>query len=228
MKTDKLNVDAVIFDLDGTIIDSMKVYYMIVDTTLDRVGLPGVSRDLMREAAKDGDFKWSMLLPENLDGRKRDVLRQIMAVSREVYTPLFERHLTLLPGAEAAVQELHSRGFKLGIVTSTPRSSLDFKLGYLNSTRPLFESIIASDDTPDIKPSPIPILECCRQLRVRPENSIYVGDFRTDIQAGKAAGTWTIGVLTGFDNHDALDREGPDRIVDSICDLVNVLEAISK
>jgi phosphoglycolate phosphatase len=85
------------------------------------------------------------------------------------------------------------------------------------------EVIIAADDAPRKKPAPDPLLECSKRLGILPERCMYVGDARTDIQAGKAAGMKTVGVLTGFDDHKALSRENPDAVIDSIADLKDIL-----
>ena len=83
--------------------------------------------------------------------------------------------------------------------------------------------VIAADDVPRKKPAADPLLECCQRLGVRAEDSVYVGDSRTDVQAGIAAGMKTVAVLTGFDLKDALIRENPDAVIDSIADLKDIL-----
>jgi phosphoglycolate phosphatase-like HAD superfamily hydrolase len=88
----------------------------------------------------------------------------------------------------------------------------------------LFKVIITSDDVPNRKPDPDPLIECARRLDVKPNKCVYVGDTRTDIKAGKSAGMKTIGVLTGFDDYDMLANEGPDAIIDSIRNLLEVIE----
>jgi phosphoglycolate phosphatase-like HAD superfamily hydrolase len=88
----------------------------------------------------------------------------------------------------------------------------------------LFEVIITSDDVPNRKPDPDPLLECARRFDVNPSKCVYVGDTRTDMKAGKAAGMKTVAVLTGFDDYDMLAKESPDAIIDSIRNLLEVIE----
>lgn len=88
----------------------------------------------------------------------------------------------------------------------------------------LFEVIITSDDIEKRKPAPDPLLACAQRLRVQSSKCVYVGDTRIDMKAGKAAGMKTVGVLTGFDNYDMLANEDPDAIINSIRNLVEVLE----
>ncbi|NIS52904.1 MAG: HAD family hydrolase [Phycisphaerae bacterium] len=88
----------------------------------------------------------------------------------------------------------------------------------------LFEVIITSDDVEKRKPAPDPLITCAQQLDIKPGNCVYVGDTTTDIKAGKAAGMLTIGVLTGFDEYEALEKEKPDAIVENIQNLQEVIE----
>ena len=87
----------------------------------------------------------------------------------------------------------------------------------------LIRTIITSDDVDKRKPAPDPLIMCAQTLALRPANCVYVGDTITDMQAGKAAGMRTIGVLTGFDDYKSLSKEQPDAIIDSICHLGEVL-----
>lgn len=85
------------------------------------------------------------------------------------------------------------------------------------------EVVIAADDVPRKKPAADPLLECSRRLGVRAEDSVSVGDSRTDVQAGIAAGMKTVAVLTGFDLRVALIKENPDAVMDSIAGLKGIL-----
>jgi phosphoglycolate phosphatase len=88
----------------------------------------------------------------------------------------------------------------------------------------LFEAIVTSDDVEKRKPSPDPLIACAQQLDIKPGNCVYVGDTTTDIKAGKAAGMQTVGVLTGFDDHAALETEMPDAIIENIQNLLEVID----
>ena len=89
--------------------------------------------------------------------------------------------------------------------------------------RHLIKEIITADDTTRTKPAADPLIECHQRLGITAEKSVYVGDMRLDIKAGKAAGTKTIGVLTGFDDFESLKTEKPDAIITSISELPDVI-----
>jgi len=138
---------------------------------------------------------------------------------------MFKQRVTLLPGAAESLRKVAACGLKLAVVTSTPLQNMPAKLEPLQAAGifDLLQEIITADDTERRKPSADPLLECCRRLAVDPGKSVYIGDTLIDIQAGKAAGTGTIGVLTGFDTCEMLQEEKPDAIISSLAGLAEVI-----
>lgn len=219
-------LEAVIFDLDGTLLDSIGVYHKIVWSTLGRLGFPQVSKDVIKAASKDGDFAWERVLPKSADLNQSGLRAKIETVAKEVYGPLFEVEAKPFPGMKGVVDDLVAAGFKLGIVTSTPRENVGFKLKKLkqNDTLRHIKAIVTSSDVARKKPAPDPMIECCRQLDVKLENSVYVGDSGIDIKSGRSAGMKTIAVLSGFDDLDTLSREFPDAMINSVADLKAIID----
>jgi len=225
LSPEKLKVDAVLFDLDGTILDSVGIYYQIIEIVFKRLHLPMPSKDKLRDAAKNGDFEWEQVFPEKKRQETALMVKKTREIIAEIYPNLFETHAKLIPEAKETLEILSQKGIKMGIVTSTPRQSMVFKLPPLvdSGVNNLLEVIIHADDVPFKKPAPDPLLACSKRLGLLPEHCMYVGDARTDIQAGKAAGMRTVGVLTGFDDHKALSRENPDIIIESIAQLPKIM-----
>jgi HAD superfamily hydrolase (TIGR01549 family) len=223
-KREKLKVAAVIFDLDGTLIDSIDIYFSIVEKALERLNLPGVSRSQILAAAESEDFKWELVLPQDVLSRKEKIIDD-WAVINEIAPQMFADKLEIIQGVEGIVENLSSSGLKIGLVTSTQRKFLETKMQPLKKggVDTLFEAIITSDDVEKRKPSPDPLIACALQLDMKPGNCVYIGDTTTDIKAGKAAGMRTIGVLTGFDEYSALENENPDAIIENVQKLPEVL-----
>jgi len=221
----KLSVHAVIFDMDGTLIDSIDIYFKIVEIALERLKLPQVSRNQILDAAEEGDFNWEVVLPDEVHHKKDEIIGQASEIINEIAPQMFQDGLELIRGADNILQSIASGSSKIGMVTSTQRKYLKTKMQPLKiaGVEELFEVIVTSDDAPNRKPDPEPLIECARRLDVNPNKCVYVGDTRTDIKAGKAAGMKTIGVLTGFDDYDMLANEGPDAIIDSIRNLLEVI-----
>ena len=221
----KLTVEAVMFDLDGTLIDSVPIYYKIIDIVFAKLGVPAVSRETLMEAMDDGEFDWSCVLPEHMKSRKIELTEKARGIVDKIAPQLFHKQIKLIPGTVVTFRKIASLGVKIALVTSTPAQQLDVKMIPLSHAglAHLFEVIVTADDVRNKKPSAEPLVQCSQKLGVPLKKCVYVGDTRVDIRAGKAAGMKTVGVLTGFDDYDALKKEAPDAIIDSIAQLGETL-----
>ena len=226
LRQNKLSVHAVIFDMDGTLIDSIDIYFRIVEIALERLNLPQVSRKKILDAAEDGDFNWELVLPGEVHPKKDEIIAAAWEIIDEIAPQMFEENIRLIRGADNILQTISTSIPRIGLVTSTQRKDLKIKMQPLKSAgvEKLFEVIITSDDVEERKPAPDPLIACAEKLNVDSGKCVYVGDTRIDIKAGKAAGMKTVGVLTGFDDYDMLVNEGPDAIIDSVRNLTEVLE----
>ena len=217
----KLKVEAVLFDLDGTLIDSAPIYYQIIDIVFERLGVPPVSRKTLQEAMDDGDFDWDYVLPDPMKSRKEELIAEARTIIDDIAPPMFRQQIKLIPGAAETCKKIAAQGMKIGLVTSTPTDYISVKLTPLREAgvENLLQVIITADDVVNKKPHAEPLIKGSKDLSVAIEHCVYVGDTRVDIRAGNAAGMKTVGVLTGFDDFKALKRENPDAIIDSIAQL---------
>ena len=218
-------VDAVMFDLDGTLIDSVPIYYEIIDIVFAELGVPAVSRKTLLRAMDNGEFDWDCVLPERMK-KDKDVLSQrARHIIDEIGPPMFRNQVRLIPGTEAAFKEIAAAGIKIGLVTSTPAQQMAVKMVPLIKAGldVLLEAVVTTDDVRQKKPAAEPLILGSKILDIPAENCVYVGDTRVDIRAGKAASMGTVGVLTGFDDCDSLRDESPDAIIDSIAQLSEAL-----
>jgi len=219
-------VEAVIFDLDGTLVNTTEIYFKVIDAVLERLGLPPVARETVLDAAKEGEFEWEKMVPESRKQEKEKLLRQMWAVRDELFPAMLRERTTLIPGADDLLRKIRDGGVGIGLVTSTPKKNLENKWLPLGEPgiKHFFAATITSDDVKERKPSPEGLVACAGQLGVNVKRCLSVGDTRTDIRAGKAAGMVTVGVLTGFDTYEQLKGECPDLIVPSVAELLERLE----
>ncbi|NNL43519.1 MAG: HAD hydrolase-like protein, partial [Desulfobacterales bacterium] len=166
-----------------------------------------------------------MVFPEETKEDKEELIKNAWKLAEEIGPKLFLDKVKLIPGAAEVLTRVSQRGIKLAVVTSTPKENMTAKLKPLidSGISHLMEEIITADDTERIKPAADPVVECNKRLGIPAGKSVYVGDMRLDIKAGKAAGTKTIGVLTGFDDFESLKTENPDAIINSINELSDVI-----
>jgi phosphoglycolate phosphatase len=218
-------VEAVIFDLDGTLVNTTDIYFGVVHAVLERLGLPPVSRGVILDAAKDGEFEWERMLPEDRRQDKDELLKQMWAVRDQLFPSMLQERTTLIPGADDLLRKIREGGARIGLVTSTPMRNLRNKWIPLGEPgiKDFFAAIITADDVEKKKPSPEPFVACAKKLGVVAKTCVVVGDMRTDIKAGKAAGMITVGVMTGFDTYDQLKTESPDLIIGSVAGLLEKL-----
>ena len=214
----KLKVEAVLFDLDGTLIDSAPIYYQIIDIVFKRLGVPPVPKKTLQEAMDDGDFDWDFVLPDSMKPRKEDLIAEARVIIDGIAPPMFRKQIKLIPGAAEICKKIAAQGLKIGLVTSTPADYISFKLVPLREVgiEKLLQVIITADDVVNKKPHAEPLLKGSKELEVPVEHCVYVGDTRVDIRSGNSAGMKTVGVLTGFDDYEALKKEDPDAIIDCI------------
>lgn len=206
---------AVVFDLDGTIVDSVELIVASFQHAIREV--------LGREAGRDEAIanvgrplreQMLMLSPEHAD--------ELVASYREFNHREHDRMLTLYDGILNLLHMLQGAGVKLGLVTSKSRFTTQMAFD-LTGIESYFDQVICADESPRNKPSPDPILLCLERLGVRARDAAYVGDSPADMQAAKAAGVDAIGVTWGVFPEDALVAEKPDRLVHTIAELALIL-----
>ena len=223
MKNCKLKIESAIFDLDGTLINSIDAYIKLAEEMFRRLHLPPVSGKVILERIRDTKGHWENLF--TVEEKRDGLIQEATAIFKEISPRLFTADVKMIPGSGSTLKRLSAAGISIGMVTSTHSRSMDRKLCPLreNGILELIDATIAIEDTKRIKPDPEPLIECARRLGISPNRSIYVGDSHTDIRAGNSAGMKAIGVLTGMDNYETLKMEGPYMIIDSVAHLSEVV-----
>lgn len=191
----RFDVQAVLFDLDGTLIDSAPDLGAAADRMRVERGLPSLPLEQYRPMAGAGargmlGVAFGMA-PEHPD----------FPAMREEFFANYERRMTELTRAFDGVPELIAalcgHGLAWGVVTN---KSMRFT-GPLVKQMPLFataRAVVGGDSTPHAKPHPAPLLEAARQLGLAPDQCLYVGDDERDIVAGRAAGMPTVAATYGY------------------------------
>jgi len=220
-----LDVDAALFDLDGTLIDSIESYYRIVEVTLEKLGFPPVSRQIILKAANNDQFNWDLVLPDVPGETSKKTGERAWAVIEKVYPKEFLKNVHPFPHTRPVLQSLHNAGIRIAVVTSTPEKNINDKMKIFaqSGVSNLVEIVISAGDAERKKPFPDPLLLCRDRMGLSSDQCLYIGDTGIDIQAGRAAGMKTAGILTGFDTQQDLETHHPDVILESLADLPGVL-----
>jgi pyrophosphatase PpaX len=207
----------VLFDLDGTLIDSGS---MII-ASMKHAAKAVLGREIPEEvlaAAVGGPGLVAQM--EALDAARVD---DLVAAYRAHNEPLHDE-LEAFWEVVQVLPRLREEGRRLGIVTAKRRATVDLAFDRLPELESNFDVVITSDDTKRHKPAPDPILAAMAQLDALPADTAYVGDSPFDIRAAKAAGVYAVAVAWGGIHKDeVLEREGPDAFVRRAEELLAVL-----
>lgn len=215
-------VRAVLFDLDGTLLDSAADLAAAADQLRVAGGLPSLPLSHYRAHAGSG-ARGMLRVAFDMSPEHPDFDRHKVA-----FLALYEQSMTArtvaFDGVESLLATLQARGLAWGVVTNKAQR---FALP-LTRAMPLFDraaAIVCGDTTPYAKPHPEPVLEAARRAGVDPGDCIYVGDDLRDIQAGKAAGMRTVAACYGYLGPGAdVDAWGADAQVNSPLDLLKLLD----
>jgi len=217
------SIRAIIFDMDGTLVDSIDTYHAIVKDAMECLGMElTTSREILFESLSQGKKLSDIILPPGLENRSI-IVQRFRALAINAFKETFSQGtVELIDGVIRLFNGLKGRGFSLAIVTS---SMTEVVVPFLKAKNlhSYLNCVLGRTEVPQLKPAPDPLLKCMEILNVEPCETIYVGDSAVDIQAGKAAGVWTVGVLTGTSDLNRLKAEAPDAILHSVGDLLTIL-----
>jgi len=215
-----LSAKAVLFDLDGTLVDSMDAYLEVARIAAEIHGLE-VTKAHVRRSLATGENFWKGVVPaDRHDGDA--VMKDLSAHAAREWPRVLHEHGRIFDGLADTLDAIGRLGIRLGVVSGARPEVLELlrRDGVLER----FDSIVLGRDVSRRKPDPEGILKCLKELDVAPDAAVYVGDTPLDIQASRAAGTRAVGVLTGAADSALLSMHNPDRLVYSHARLAEILE----
>jgi pyrophosphatase PpaX len=198
----------VLFDLDGTVIDSGAIILASMRHAAREVlGAEVPDEELMAAVGGPGlEAQMRALAPDRVD--------ELVTVYRAHNEPLHDE-LACCAGMEEVLVRLKDEGRRLGIVTAKRRKTVELAFARLPIEH-LFETVVGGDETEHHKPHPEPLLLALERLGARPEEAAYVGDAPFDVKAANAAGLYAVAVSWGGIHARArLEAEAPDALVDT-------------
>jgi pyrophosphatase PpaX len=195
-------VRAVLFDLDGTLLDSAElIIAAFQDTCRHLLGREIARETILRDWARPIRERFHALAPEHDETLSEEYLRRYLA--------LHDRRARLFPGVADTLEALRRRGYPMAIVTSKRRATTQAAVDAFHLDR-WCSVVVADEDVRRHKPDPEPVRAASEQLGVRPEDALMVGDSPLDIASGGSAGAGTAAALWGTVNAEALRAAGPD------------------
>ncbi len=218
------DIQAVLFDLDGTLVDSVPDLARAIDRMLAEFDRPPAGEAKVRDWVGNGSLN---LVRRALSGRMEgDVDPELANQALERYFFHYSNNLSthsqLYPGVEETLSQLATAGYALAVVTNKPARFAEPLLNDLGIGK-YFSVIIGGDTLPERKPHPAPLLHAAQQLGVTPSRTLMVGDSRNDIEAARAAGMPVVCVPYGYNHGRDVREYSPDAVVSGFRDILALL-----
>jgi phosphoglycolate phosphatase len=212
----------VLFDLDGCLLDTAPDLVYACNTALAEAGLPPQSLEALKPQVSGGALA---MLQHSLASHAESVdLDGLLQRMLEFYENHIAVHTRFFSGMDTVLEELERRGLAWGVVTNKTSRFTDPLLSSLGLAQRA-GCVISGDTTAQAKPHPLPMWEACKRIGVEPQECVYIGDARRDIEAGKNAGMATLAALYGYiPAHDPAIHWGADGCLETPLDLLAWLE----
>ncbi|MCL4218443.1 MAG: HAD family hydrolase [Candidatus Hydrogenedentes bacterium] len=208
---------AVIFDLDGTLVDSTEAIVKCFMATCDEIGEPRPEEaDVVRTIGFTLEQQFEMLTSRDTE--------MCAKVYRRHYEETACATATLLPGGRACLQSLENHGLKLGFATSKKRCYAEMILEHLG-VLDFFSSRIGPDEVAQPKPHPEAVLKSLTTLAVGADEAIFVGDTYFDVLAARDAQVDCVCVTTGYNSREELEALAPAAVLDSLGEVADYIFA---
>ena len=187
LKMKKLSPSAILFDMDGVLVDSLDAWWKALNQALKKFGYNEISRSEFIKRY------WGHDLFDNLKAMSLPL--EVGLFCNKVYSSYID-DVKIYPEAKGVLKRLSS--YKKSVITNTPRDSAIRILDKFD-IRQFFEFVLTSDDVNRSKPDPEIVLKSCELLNVNPEDVVLVGDTKSDVAAGRSAGCKVVGIKVEAD-----------------------------
>ncbi|MEH6470085.1 MAG: phosphoglycolate phosphatase [Halopseudomonas sp.] len=216
-------VELVLFDLDGTLIDSVPSLALAVDQMLAQLQREPAGQDKVRQWVGNGA---AVLVDRALSGSHRvdpeldpALQQQSLTLFLDAYADCIEHSAELYPGTRSCLEQLSERGIQLGLVTNKPQRFLASLLSGLELDH-YFGHILGGDTLAQKKPHPLPLQHSIDYFGSQASRTLMVGDSSTDVKAARAAGVKVACVSYGYNYPLPVAASEPDWLVDCLTELL--------
>ena len=208
---------AVLFDFDGTIVDTTELIHQSMLRATDEVLGRRLDREtLMANVGKPLPRQMELLDPEKAE----DLLESYLLHNDKLHETLIKE----FPNVQTSLARLRDAGLRLAVVTSKRRHSVEMALNSFPGLREVVDAFVTMEDTTEHKPLPAPLLKGLQLLGdVPPEKAAYVGDAPFDVTAARAAGVMSVAVSWGAFTEEALLAAEPDYLFEELDSAVDFL-----
>ena len=216
--------ELILFDLDGTLVDSIPDISRCLDETMKQIGLAARGEASARKWIGNGVIRIVQRAIVNDINAPHDesLFEKGMPIFRQLYAENTSKRSVLYPGVREGLDYLQSlkekRDLKIGCITNKDEQ---FTHPILNGLglKDDFEIVLCGDTLAKKKPDPLPLLHAAKQLHCDPKNSLMIGDSKSDVKAARAAGFDIICMSYGYNHGEDIRFSKPDAVIDSMNEL---------
>jgi phosphoglycolate phosphatase len=223
MKSFPENIQGVLFDLDGTLLDSAPDLYAALKAQCDEMQVAPPPYAMVREVVSRGSRAILRCAFPAIDDA---ALAALVPRYLELYQVMMAEHTRPFEGVDELLSSLESQGIRWGVVTNKPGFLTDDLLVRIGWT-PRAAAVVSGDTLPVKKPDPAPVLLACERAGLDPSRCLFVGDDRRDVMAGAAAGLYTVAVRWGYLDGGDPSEWNADLVVDHPSELTGRLKVIA-
>lgn len=215
-----ITVRGLVFDLDGTLIDSRGDITRAVNHVLEGSGRAPLPLTTVASYVGDGAVMLMQRATQLAAGSPE--LERLCELFRDYYAAHATEHTLVYPGVRETLERLRHSPYRVALCTNKPRVITDRVLEQLQLNQ-YFEATVCADDLPFKKPHPAPLLAIAGRLNLDASELVMIGDGSQDVLCGKAAGARTVGVTYGIKPQDEVLSCSPDHVIDTFEDVLTVL-----
>src|SRR3989344_1910045 len=208
---------AILFDLDGTLIDSLPWHVRAFHEILEERNIRIKREKLQAYMGKPTQIIFKELKNKHII---KENLKKLREDRRYHYFSLVGKRNLLFPNTIQILKKL-KKEYKIGLVTSS--SSLIYKHSAPKELQNLFETTITIDNVKHGKPHPEPLLKAAKDLSLKLNECIYIGDAIFDMQAAKKAEMLAIGITTGYTSSKNLKKAGADKVIKNLKEISKII-----
>ncbi|MEX0951212.1 MAG: phosphoglycolate phosphatase [Gammaproteobacteria bacterium] len=213
-----------LFDLDGTLVDSVPDLAAAIDIMQTELGLPTRGIDKVRHWVGNGmDRLVKRALTDAMDAEPD---ADLYARASEIFTTAYAEnacvHSRLYAGVASTLAQLHTAGYRLGCITNKRARFTEIVLAEMQIAD-YFSIVISGDSLPLRKPDPLPLHHAMNTLEFTPPTTLMIGDSMSDLHAANAAGVDAIAVSYGYHQDQDLTTASPLAIIDEFTSLAGIL-----
>jgi 2-phosphoglycolate phosphatase len=223
MKSFPENIQGVLFDLDGTLLDSAPDLYAALKAQCDEMQVAAPPYAMVREVVSRGSRAILRCAFPDIDDA---ALAALMPRYLELYQVMMDEHSRPFDGVDELLSSLESQGIRWGVVTNKPGFLTDDLLVRIGWA-PRAAAVVSGDTLPVKKPDPAPVLLACERAGLDPSRCLFVGDDRRDVLAGAAAGLYTVAVRWGYLDGGDPSEWNADLVVDHPSELTGRIKVIA-